>query len=83
MAAGMTLHRKDLPELEKRLNENCVLTEEDFRPVVRIDAPMPIGYITETLLSEIEQMEPFGVGNPKPIFCRTAFSYFVGAQIWR
>ena len=53
MAAGMTLHRKDLPELEKRLNENCVLTEEDFRPVVRIDAPMPIGYITETLLSEI------------------------------
>lgn len=83
MAAGMTLHRKDLPELEKRLNENCVLTEEDFRPVVRIDAPMPIGYITETLLSEIEQMEPFGVGNPKADFCRTAFSYFVGAQIWR
>ena len=34
MAAGMTLHEKDLPELEKRLNENCVLTEEDFRPVV-------------------------------------------------
>lgn len=80
MAAGMTLHRKDLPELEKRLNENCVLTEEDFRPVVRIDAPMPIGYITETLLSEIEQMEPFGVGNPKPIFAEQHFRILSGRK---
>ena len=80
MAAGMTLHEKDLPELEKRLNENCVLTEEDFRPVVRIDAPMPIGYITETLLSEIEQMEPFGVGNPKPIFAEQHFRILSGRK---
>ena len=80
MAAGMTLHRKDLPELEKRLNENCVLTEEDFRPVVRIDAPMPIGYITETLLSEIEKMEPFGVGNPKPIFAEQHFRILSGRK---
>ena len=80
MAAGMTLHKKDLPELEKRLNENCVLTEEDFRPVVRIDAPMPIGYITETLLSEIEQMEPFGVGNPKPIFAEQHFRILSGRK---
>ena len=80
MAAGMTLHKKDLPELEKRLNENCVLIEEDFRPVVRIDAPMPIGYITETLLSEIEQMEPFGVGNPKPIFAEQHFRILSGRK---
>ena len=53
---------------------------EDFRPVVRIDAPMPIGYITETLLSEIEQMEPFGVGNPKPIFAEQHFRILSGRK---
>lgn len=80
MAAGMTLCEKDLPELDCRLNENCVLTEEDFRPVVRIDAPMPIGYITETLLGELKKMEPFGVGNPKPIFAEQHFRILSGRK---
>ncbi len=73
MAAGMTLPEENLPELKRRLNENSVLTEEDFRPVVHIDAAMPVGYATEGLLREIEKMEPFGVGNPKPVFAEQHF----------
>lgn len=83
MAAGMTLLEKDLPELSRRLNEQSRLTEEDFCPVVRIDAPMPIGYATERLLTEFERMEPFGVGNPKPVFAEQHFRIIRGRRLGR
>lgn len=73
MAAGMTVHEEDIPILARRLNEQSGLAEEDFLPVVHIDAPMPIGYATKGLLESFEYMEPFGVGNPKPIFAEQHF----------
>ncbi len=73
MAAGMTLREADLEELNRRLNENSTLTEEDLRPAVWIDAAMPIGFVTEKLIEELSRMEPFGVGNPKPIFAEQHF----------
>lgn len=83
MAAGMTLRKEDLPELESRLCEQAGLTEEDFRPVIRIDAAMPIGYVTETLLQELAYMEPFGAGNPKPVFAEQHFRILRGRRIGR
>ncbi len=81
MAAGMTMPEENLPELKRRLNANSVLTEEDFRPVVHIDAAMPVGYATEGLLREFEKMEPFGVGNPKPVFAEQHFRILWGRRI--
>ena len=83
MAAGMTLKESDLEELERRLNENSVLTEEDFQPVVMIDAPMPIGFVTEKLMEEFLLMEPFGVGNPKPVFAEQHFKILRGRALGR
>ncbi|MCH5264693.1 MAG: single-stranded-DNA-specific exonuclease RecJ [Lachnospiraceae bacterium] len=83
MAAGMTLAESDLLELERRLNEKAGLTEEDFQPVVRIDAPMPIGFVTERLIEELEKMEPFGVGNPKPVFAEQHFTIRRGFRLGR
>ena len=73
MAAGMTIQEKDIPILAQRLNEQSKLVEEDFVPVVYIDAPMPIGFATKKLLESFEYMEPFGVGNPRPIFAEQHF----------
>ena len=79
----MTLREDDLPELERRLNENSSLIEEDFCPVVRIDAAMPVGYVTEHLIQELSQMEPFGVGNPKPVFAEQHFRILAGYRLGR
>jgi single-stranded-DNA-specific exonuclease len=38
---------------------------------VSIDVPMPIDYITEKLVEELEILEPFGKGNEKPLFAET------------
>lgn len=73
MAAGMTLKQDDLPELERRLNERAGLKEEDFCPVLNIDVPLPIGCISEQLIADLEILEPFGTGNPKPVFAEQHF----------
>ena len=73
MAAGMSFKRENLQALKKRLNENCGLTEEDLKPVIHIDVPMPLGYITEEFIQELELLEPFGKGNPKPVFAEAHF----------
>lgn len=60
----------DLNELRKRLNENSTLTEEDFREVVHIDVPMPLSYADNHFVKELSLLEPFGAGNPKPVFAQ-------------
>lgn len=80
MAAGLTLPEENLDILRSRLNEQTTLTEADFVPVVRIDVPMPIGYISEKLIGELELLEPFGKGNTKPVFAERSFK-ILKAQI--
>ena len=70
MAAGLSMEEEKIELLRKRLNELTELTEEDLIPKVKIDVPMPIDYISEQLIRELEYLEPFGKGNPKPLFAQ-------------
>ncbi|MCI1727806.1 MAG: single-stranded-DNA-specific exonuclease RecJ [Lachnospiraceae bacterium] len=68
MAAGISLPAENLEPFRKKINETCTLSEEDLVPKVLIDVPMPFSYLTEGLLEEMNLLEPFGKGNPKPVF---------------
>lgn len=68
MAAGLTLPPEKVKEFEVRMNENAALTEEDFIPKIYIDVPMPLSYVTESIIREFKILEPFGKGNPRPVF---------------
>lgn len=68
MAAGFSLKEADIDAFRRKLNEACTLTEEELRPKVVIDVPMPISYITERLVNQLGCLEPFGKGNEKPVF---------------
>lgn len=68
MAAGLSMKKENVEELRRRLNENCVLTEEDLVPRKYYDAVLPIQYVGEPLIRELEILEPFGKGNEKPFF---------------
>ncbi len=68
MAAGLSLPEENIEALRRELNEQCTLTEEDFIEKVKIDVPMPVAYVTEKLIEDLEKLAPFGKANPKPVF---------------
>lgn len=70
LAAGLSLEEKNVDVLRKALNQNCILTPEDMEEKIVIDVPLPLSYVTGDFLKELELLEPFGVGNPKPVFAQ-------------
>ena len=70
MAAGLSIEESDIAEFRRRLNEDAELTEEDFIPKVWIDVPMPLEYVSDVLVEELKQLEPYGQGNEKPLFAQ-------------
>ena len=70
MAAGLSLPEANVEQFRLELNRRAVLTEEDFVPRIWIDVPMPMSYVTEELVQELELLEPFGQGNEKPQFAQ-------------
>ena len=68
MAAGLSIKEENIEVLRKQLNENCILTDEDLVPVIKIDLPLSLNYLDEELISTIEELRPFGKGNPSPLF---------------
>lgn len=78
LAAGLSLQEENVDKLRKALNENCTLTPEDFEEKVLIDVPMPMEYASLNFIEELEQLEPFGNGNPKPLFAQKNVSFMKG-----
>lgn len=68
MAAGLSLEKSNLNNFRERLNGQASLTEEDLIPKVYIDIQLPLEYINFNLVEELKILEPFGKGNPKPLF---------------
>ena len=65
-AAGLTIAREDVPAFRERFAAHAasVLTPEDLRPDVRVDAVAPGDALTLGLAEELERLAPFGQGNP-------------------
>lgn len=74
MAAGLSLLKENVDELRRALNERAELSEEDFVKKVWIDVPMPLEYISEPLIEELDLLEPYGQGNEKPLFAQKDLS---------
>ncbi len=68
MAAGLSISKERVEEFRRRLNEDCRLTKEDLTEVIHIDMALPFSCVSETLVEELELLEPFGKGNTKPVF---------------
>lgn len=70
LAAGLSLKKENLEEFRKQLNVRCELTEADFVAKVMIDVVMPVDYLTEGFIRQLDILEPFGKGNEKPVFAQ-------------
>ena len=68
-AAGFSIKTKKIPELKKRFDDYVRrhLSDEDFLPVLMIDALINPSTLTLNDAKEFEKFEPYGLGNPKPV----------------
>lgn len=80
-AAGVTIARERFVAFADRFDRVARdrLTPEDFVPQVLIEAETSFDQVTPALLGEIDQMAPFGIGNPRPVFA-TAHAVPVGSR---
>jgi len=69
-AAGFNIHIRDMQQLQKRLRSLAEeqLTGLDLRPHIDIDAEVSLSAFAGGTFEEMRQLEPFGMGNPVPIF---------------
>jgi single-stranded-DNA-specific exonuclease len=69
-AVGFSLPSAQLDALKERLNAfaRARLSPEDLVPEVDIDAEIPLSSVTPELRHDLLRLEPFGQGNPDPVF---------------
>lgn len=70
MAAGVSMPEENVEAFRAYLNAHSGLREEDLVEVIHIDVPMPMSYVTTEFVRQIALLEPFGNGNPKPVFAQ-------------
>jgi single-stranded-DNA-specific exonuclease len=69
-AAGLSVRRENVAELRRRLNRHAsrVTGEGDGGPRLEYDLELPADGLSLDLCAELEALEPFGAGWPKPVF---------------
>ncbi len=70
LAGGMSLKKGAFDQFKADLLRHAVekLGSEERIPHLHIDAEINVGDIHPSLAKQLEQLEPFGIGNPKPLF---------------
>jgi len=69
MAAGLSLSADQLQPFRAALSKSVAAAAESLpaEKQLQIDAYLPLSNLTQTLIQEIDQLAPFGSGNPPPV----------------
>jgi len=70
MAAGLTIERAHFAEFQEsfRKEARALLTDEQLRPRLYLDAEVALGDLHFDFLKHHETLQPFGIGNSQPMF---------------
>ena len=72
-AAGLSMHKADLPEFKRRFEEFVAahITPEQQQPTLEIEAEVELSDMNWKMYKILQCLEPFGPGNERPLFlCR-------------
>lgn len=69
MAAGLSLFADQLQPFRAALSKSVAAAAESLpaEKQLQIDAYLPLSNLTQALVQEIDQLAPFGSGNPPPV----------------
>lgn len=70
-AAGLTIKKENIDPFRELINKLAqdMLEAKKLIPTLCIDCEIPLASINMELTNVIDAMQPFGEGNPAPIFC--------------
>ena len=70
MAAGLTIEKRhfELFRDDFRREARAMLTDEQLRPRLYLDAEVPLADLQFDFLKYHEMLQPFGIGNAQPLF---------------
>lgn len=70
MAAGFTIETAKITSLQKALEEKAetLITEDLLVRTLNIDCELPLDFLDKSIYNAIQQLAPFGMGNPEPVF---------------
>ncbi len=70
-AAGLTMSVSAIPALRKHLNAAIAAQAQPdtFIPTEHYDFELSLAEVQESLVTQLEQLQPTGIGNPSPQFC--------------
>ena len=72
-AAGLSMHKSDLPEFKRRFEEYVAahITPEQQVPTLDVEAEVELSDMNWKMYKILQCLEPFGPGNERPLFlCR-------------
>jgi single-stranded-DNA-specific exonuclease len=69
-AAGLKIAEANIPLFREEFSRKAgeILSNSELAPSIRIDFQLNIEEATENFINEISMLEPFGTGNPEPVF---------------
>ena len=69
-AGGLSIRHEQLAPFTKAFERTArqTLSSEQLAPLLDIDAQLDFAQLTLPLMRELDVMQPFGVGNPEPVF---------------
>ncbi|MEE0946455.1 MAG: single-stranded-DNA-specific exonuclease RecJ [Acutalibacteraceae bacterium] len=67
-AAGVTVKKEDIASFRKAVNDYAH-TKEPVMPVLKLDCKLNPAALNIDLVYALEALQPFGSGNPIPLFC--------------
>lgn len=67
MAAGLGIDRENVESFFRAINAFALSCEETV-PTLMLDCKLNPAYINAQLAESLEALEPFGAGNPQPVF---------------
>ena len=76
-AAGFSLFDNELALFEKKIEDRFDEIPRPTEKELLIDMELPLGCVTEKLADLLQELAPFGIGNPTPIFQSTGKILFV------
>lgn len=70
MAAGFSVRAENIEALRRRLLDYAAahMTASDYVPLVHIDKELEPADVTLDLIAELSRLEPYGMGNSRPVF---------------